>query len=73
MTKNKVKPIQIDSQEWIYKGCFIQLFKHPKLKGKYEVFKNNKEQTHIDRTSTFLEAKKLCEVNECFDNFLLFS
>ena len=65
--KKKVK--QIEPQEWIYKGCFIQEFKHPQLKGRYEVFKNNEEQTHIDRVATFIEAKKLCEENECFDNF----
>jgi hypothetical protein len=69
---SKEKPKQIDPHEWIYKGCFIQEFKHPQLKGKYEVFKNNVEQTHIDRCNTFTEAKRLCEENECFDNVLKF-
>ncbi len=35
------KPVRIDVDEWLYKGCFIQKFEHPKLVGKYEVFKNN--------------------------------
>lgn len=30
---------------------------------------NNEEQTHIDRCYTFKDAKKLCEENECSDNF----
>lgn len=63
---------QIDSEEWLYKGCFIQKSEHPQLKGKYEVFKNDEMQTHIDRCHTFAEAKKLCEENECFDNYLKF-
>ena len=66
---SKEKPKQIEVDEWIYKGCFIQKSEHPQLKGKYEVFKNNEEQTHIDRCYTFIEAKKLCEKNECNDNF----
>ena len=67
---NKVK--QIDTEEWLYRGCFIQKFEHPKLCGKYSVFKNNEEQTDINRCHTFLEAKKLAKENECFDNFLAF-
>jgi hypothetical protein len=63
---------QIDPQEWIYKGCFIQLFIHPQLYGKYTVFKNNKEQTHIGRYSTKKEAKNACVQNECKDNYLKF-
>ena len=66
---SKEKPKQIEVDEWIYKGCFIQKSEHPQLKGKYEVFKNNEEQTHIDRCHTFVEAKKLCEENERHDNF----
>jgi hypothetical protein len=68
----KEKPIVIDPDEWLYKGCFIQKSIHPKLIGKYEVFKNNETQDHIDRCITFLEAKKLCEHNECFNNYLKF-
>lgn len=70
MTKDK--PKQIDSEEWLFKGCFIQKSTHPKLVGKYEVFKNNEEQTHVGRCYTFTEAKKLCIENECSDNFLKF-
>lgn len=65
---SKEKPEQIEVDEWIYKGCFIQMSEHPQLKGKYEVFKNNKEHSHIDRCYTFTEAKKICELNECNDN-----
>jgi hypothetical protein len=64
--------VQIDSEEWLYKGCFIQESEHPQLFGKYEVFKNDKEQTHVGRTKTFSEAKKLCEENECFEHFQIF-
>ena len=68
----KDKPIQIEVGEWLYKGCFIQLAPHPKLIGKYEVFKNDKEQTYIYRSHTFEEAKSLCRKNECFDNYIKF-
>jgi len=68
----KEKPKQIDADEWLYKGCFIQKSIHPVLFGKYSIFKNNEHQTHIDRARTFKEAKKLCEQNECFDNYLTF-
>jgi hypothetical protein len=53
----KEKPKQIEVAEWLYKGCFIQESVHPKLVGKYEVFKNNEEQTHVGRCYTFTEAK----------------
>lgn len=68
----KEKPRQIENGEWLYKGCFIQKFEHVQLKGKYEVFKNDERQTHVDRCYTFKEAKKLCEVNECFVNHYSF-
>jgi len=64
------KPKQIEVGEWLYKGCFIQESEHPKLIGKYEVFKNNKPQSHVGRCYTFTEAKRLCKENECFDNEL---
>lgn len=67
----KEKPKQIGLDEWIYKGCFIQESTHPHI-GRYEVFKNDKPQTHIGRCYTFTEAKKLCEKNECFENVLSF-
>ena len=69
---SKEKPKKIDSDVWIYKGCFIQKVAHPVLFGKYFVFKNDKQQTHIDKTKTFVEAKKLCEQNECHANYLKF-
>ena len=72
ITKYKEKPKQIDVGEWLYKGCFIQEFIHPKLVGKYEVFKNDFIQTHVGRYYTFAEAKKSCEKNECFENRLSF-
>jgi hypothetical protein len=68
----KEKPKQIEVGEWMYKGCFIQESTHPKLIGKYEVFKNDKPQTHVGRCYTFIEAKKLCEENECFEHVLEF-
>ena len=68
----KEKPRQIECDEWFYKGCFIQKFAHPKLIGNYEIFKNNKNQDHIGISSTFIEAKKICEENECYDNYLKF-
>jgi hypothetical protein len=64
----KEKPIQVDPEEWVYKGCFVQKQEHPKLTGRYEVFKNDEQQTHVGRCYTFAEAKKLCEENECFEN-----
>jgi len=68
----KEKPKQIENEEWLYKGCFIQKRKHPFLFGNYSVFKNNEYQTHINNCITFKEAKKLCELNECHDNYLKF-
>lgn len=61
---------KIDTDEWIYKGCFIQLFKHPCLFGKYSVFKNNKNQTNIGRFENIKNAKKACIENECKKNYL---
>lgn len=66
------KTQQIEDGEWLYRGCFIQRFEHPKLSGKYWVFKNDSMQTHVDSCFTFAEAKKLCEDNECFENVLKF-
>ena len=66
------KPQQIETGEWLYKGCFIQKSQHPNLMGKYSVFKNNKTQDNVGRCYTFSEAKKLCKANECFDNHLEF-
>lgn len=60
MRKEHARLKQIDTDEWLYYGCFIQKSVHPKLVGKYEVFKNDEPQTHIGRCHTFAEAKKLC-------------
>jgi len=51
-------------------GCFIQKSQHPELIGKYEVFKNDKTQSHVGRSYSFTEAKKLCEQNIYTDNYL---
>ena len=66
------EPIQINAGEWLFKGCFIQEFKHPKLLGRFEVFKNNKQQKHIAVCNNFEQAKKICNENKCFDNYLTF-
>ena len=68
----KEKPRQIDVDEWIYKGCFLQKSEHPQLIGKYEVFKNDRQQSHVGRCHTFTEAKKLCVENECTENAMPF-
>ena len=62
----------IGDEEWLYFGCFIQKSQHPELYGNYEVFKNNEEQTHVDRCKTFKEAKALCIKNKCDDHYLTF-
>ncbi|MBC7524807.1 MAG: hypothetical protein H7239_10245 [Flavobacterium sp.] len=67
-----MKPKQIEVDEWIYKGCFIQKSKHHNLIGNYEVFKNDELQFHVGRCHTFTDAKKLCEENECFKEKLKF-
>ena len=67
---NKPKPIELG--EWLFKGCFIQESVQPKLVGKYGVFKNNENQDHVGRCFTFVEAKRLCKENECFDNHMEF-
>ena len=70
MIKEKLRQIEVG--EWLYKGCFIQELRHPKLFGKYEVFKNDTQQSHVGRCYTFLEAKKLCIENKCNENALSF-
>ncbi len=69
---NKEQPIQIETDEWLYFGCFIQKNTHPQLIGSYEVFKNNKNQDHVGRCHSFAEAKVLCVKNKCSDNHLSF-
>ena len=68
----KEKPRQIEVDEWLYKGCFIQKSEHPQLIGKYEVFKNDEPQSYVGRCFIFTEAKVLCEKNGCFENYLTF-
>lgn len=64
------EPKQVECDEWLYKGCFIQKSEHPELVGRYEVFKNDERQSHVGRCYTFAEAKKLCAENECTENTL---
>ena len=64
---------QISLDEWVLHGCFIQKQEpHPKLYGKYEVFKNDKERTHVGRANTMREAKYLSKNNRCNENYLKF-
>jgi hypothetical protein len=58
------KPIQIDSQEWYFFGCFIQKHDDCRLPGRYTVFQDDELQTHIDNCHTMAKAKSLCELNE---------
>jgi hypothetical protein len=60
------KPINIDTDEWWFKGCFIQKQKHLKLTH-YHVFRDTEQQESIGTCFTFLEAKKLCKLNEVKD------
>lgn len=61
-TKTK-KPVQIEMQEWWYKGCFIQKQIHPQL-ARYVIFADTEGQEHIDTAHTFNEAKKIASNNE---------
>ena len=56
-------PIKIELGEWWFKGCFIQEQKHPLLK-RFHVFLDTENQKTVDTCSTFLDAKKLCDLNE---------
>ena len=60
---------QIDFEEWLHHGCFIQKSEHPKLYGKYEVFKNDKNQTHIGRYKTKKDAIEAARKNKCVENY----
>lgn len=57
----KDKPEQVEIGEWKYLGCVIQKNSHPKLYGNYEVFVDDENETHLDRTYTFTEAKTVCK------------
>lgn len=51
-----MNPIQIESNEWRFKSCFIQKQTHLKLKP-YYVFKDTENQETVDSCFTFAEAK----------------
>jgi len=63
---NDAKPIQIDVDEWWFKGCFIQRQIHPNLHP-YHVFKDTKNQEAVGTCITFTGAKRLCCLNEVKD------
>lgn len=63
-------PFQIEGDEWYFKGCFIQKNSHPNLFGKYEVFADDEQQTHIGRFTSFANAKKACKANEVKNPFI---
>ncbi len=52
--------ISIEVDEWYYYGCFIQRSEGPALFGRYEVWKDDESETHIDRFHTLKEAKAAC-------------
>jgi hypothetical protein len=58
-----MKPIKIENDEWLYKGCFIQKQTHPKLKP-YHIFQDTKNKTTVGTCYTFFEAKKIAEIYE---------
>lgn len=60
------KLIQIEANEWWFKGCFIQKQLHPYLKT-YHVFKDTEQQETIGTCFTFREAKELCNLNDVKD------
>ncbi len=47
----------IDVDMWEHKGYLIMKFEHPKLAGKYEIFKNNETE---DRLGTRFSTLKEC-------------
>lgn len=53
----KDKLIQIEADEWWYKGCFIQKQNHPNLLP-YHVFQDTEEQETVGVCHSMLEAKK---------------
>ena len=60
------KPIQIEIDEWWFKGCFIQKQMNPNIKP-YHIFKDTEQQDTIGTCFTFAEAKQLCNLNEVKD------
>lgn len=66
-TKCWRKCISIEDGEWYYYGCFIQRSEHPALFGRYEVWKDDQDKSHIGRYETFKEAKQACRENSVED------
>ena len=62
--------IEIELNKWLYKGCFIEKFENSAFFENYQVYKNNEKQHMVGMCMTFAEARKLCEKNECFENYL---
>jgi hypothetical protein len=56
-------PFPIEDGEWYFKGCFIQLSKHPSLIGSYEVFKDDAGKSPVGRFQSFKHAVKACKKN----------
>lgn len=55
------KPIQIETSEWWFMGCFIQKqndIRHDLIP--YHVFKDDEIQETVGVCHTFSEAKRLC-------------
>lgn len=67
--KDKLKQIEID--EWLFCGCFIQKQNHPNLLP-YFIFKNTKEQEHCGVCFTMTEAKKIAKLNKVEKEYLIF-
>ena len=47
-----------DVGEWLYRGFYIVHSEHPQLYGKYEVFEDNKSQSHLTRCKTLKECQQ---------------
>lgn len=58
------KPVQIETGEWYFAGCFIQEVVMPQIFAKYEVFKDDEAQTHVGHYKTFREAQRAARENE---------
>lgn len=65
-------PVQIEDGEWLCSGNFIQKQDHPKLEGKYVVFSNNEEQTHIAVAYSFSQAVSFARLHPCNENYQQF-
>jgi hypothetical protein len=54
---------KIDKDYWKYKEYDIYLLEHPKLYGKYEIYKN---EVFVLRVNTLLDAKSLIDTRVNF-------